>query len=108
MLTRDAILGMDDLPREEVQIPEWKGSVFVRALTGSERDQLERMITKDTLSRAKIAALCVVSESGERMFTDKDVEALAGKHGGALEKIVNAALRFNALTDAAVTEAGNV
>ena len=108
MLTRDQILAADDLPRVEVAVPEWKGSVYVRALTGAERDQLERMITKDSVSRAKIAALCVVSEAGDRLFTDKDVDKLAAKHGGALEKIVNAALRFNAVTDEGIADAGNV
>jgi hypothetical protein len=107
MLTREQILGMDDLPREEVRIPEWKGSVYVRALTGDERDQLERMIAKDSVSRAKIVALCVVDVKGERLFKEKDVAALAGKHGAALEKIVSAALRFNLLTDDAIEEAGN-
>jgi hypothetical protein len=96
---------MDDLPREEVFIPEWKGNVYVRALTGAERDQLERMIAKDNVSRAAIVALCVVNEAGERLFTDKDVQKLATKHGSALERIVNAALAFNALTDEAI-EAG--
>ncbi|HEX7119395.1 MAG TPA: hypothetical protein VF212_11435 [Longimicrobiales bacterium] len=105
MLTREQILGMDDLPREEVFVPEWKGSVFVRALTGSERDQLERMIAKDSVSRASIVALCVVDERGERLFSQKDVDALSKKHGQALERIVTAALHFNALTDEAI-EAG--
>lgn len=108
MLTRDQILAIDDLPREEVAIAEWKGSVFVRALTGAERDQLERMISKDTVSRAKIVALCVVDADGKRLFSEKDVDALAGKHGGALEKIVNAALRFNAISDEGLQDAGNV
>ena len=106
-LTRDAILGLDDLPRVEVAIPEWGGSVFVRALTGGERDQLERMIAKDAVSRASIVALCVVDEKGERLFAQKDVEKLAGKHGGALEKIVSAALSFNSLSAEALTEAKN-
>lgn len=107
MLTRDFILSLDDLPREEVAIPEWKGSVYVRALTGAERDSLERMISKDNVSRARIAVLSVVDADGNRLFTDGDVDRLAGKHGGALERIVNASLRFNRLTDAAITDAGN-
>jgi hypothetical protein len=98
MLTRDAILGLDDLPREEVNIPEWGGSVYVRALTGAERDQLERMISKDSVSRAAIAALCVVDAKGERLFSAKDVDKLATKHGSALERIVSAALRFNTIS----------
>jgi hypothetical protein len=104
MLTRDAILALDDLPREEVHIPEWRGSVWVRALTGGERDQLERMISRENVSRASIVSLCVVDAEGNRLFTGKDVEKLAGKHGGALERIVNAALRFNALTDDSIEE----
>jgi hypothetical protein len=40
-LNKDQILHADDLPRREVQTPEWGGSVFVRALTGDERDSYE-------------------------------------------------------------------
>ena len=104
MLTRDMILAADDLPREEVEIPEWGGSVYVRVLTGGERDQLERMIAKDSVSRAAIAALCLVDATGARLFTDADVEKLAQKNGGALEKIVTAALRFNAISDVGIAE----
>ena len=107
ILNRDAILAIDDLPREEVQIPEWKGSVFVRALTGGERDQLERMTTTD-MSRAKMVALCAVDENGQRLFSEKDVEHLTAKNGRALEKIVHAAMRFNAISDEGIKDAGNV
>ena len=41
MLSRNAILNADDLPRKEVFVSEWNGSVFVRALTGAERDKRE-------------------------------------------------------------------
>lgn len=108
MLTRDQIFALDDLPRREVAIPEWKGSVYVRALTGAERDQLERMLAKDSASRASIAALCVVDKKGERLFSEDDVEKLAKKNGTALERIVTAALQFNALTEQALDEAKNV
>lgn len=104
MLSREAILGIDDLPTEEVSVPEWGGTVLVRAMTGAERDQLERMLAKDTVSRASIAALCLVDANGDRLFTDADLDALAKKNGGALEKVVNAALSFNAITEEAITE----
>jgi hypothetical protein len=105
MLNRDAILGLQDLPRKEVPISEWNGSVFVRALTGRERDTLERMIQKDDVSRAAIVALVTVDAHGKRLFTDEDVSALGEKNGSALEKIVGAALSFNMLTDESL-EAG--
>lgn len=108
MLTRDAILSLDDLPRSEVRIPEWGGSIYVRALNGEERDQLERMIAADSVSRAAIAALVVVDAEGNRLFTEpSDVAALAKKHGSALERIVTAALRFNAISEDGLADAGN-
>jgi hypothetical protein len=105
ILDRSAILGADDLPIEMVDIPEWGGSVYVRALTGAERDQLERMISKDSVSRAAIAALVMVDSEGKQLFSQKDVAALADKHGSALERVVNAALAFNSMTEDAI-EAG--
>ena len=106
MLTRKDILALDDLPRREVHIPEWNDSVFVRALTGAERDKLERLVSSSQTSRAAIVVLCCVDANGDRLFTDKDVAALGDKNGHALERIVSAALDFNILSDESLTEAG--
>jgi hypothetical protein len=105
VLSKTQILALDDLPKKAVTVPEWGGSVFVRALTGGERDKLERMISKDDVSRASIVALCVVDDEGNRLFTENDIPALADKNGSALERIVSAALSFNMLTDESM-EAG--
>lgn len=103
MLNRDAILGMDDLPRQEVQVPEWKGSVFVRALSGAERVAFERVVFSDATTNdamlAQIVALCTVDADGEKMFSEEDVEALNRKNVKALQRVANAALKFNALSD---------
>lgn len=104
MLTRESIFAINDLPLEEVFVSEWKGSVYVRALTGAERDQLERLISQGKTSRAAIAAMVCVDAEGTRLFTDGDVDELAKKNGHALEKVVTAALRFNAITDEAIEE----
>ena len=40
-LTRDSILSADDLPMVKVECPEWKGHVYVRTMTGKERDSFE-------------------------------------------------------------------
>ena len=44
ILTRDQILQANDLVTETVEVPEWGGSVFVKSLTGVERDQFEAAI----------------------------------------------------------------
>ena len=41
MLTKEAILAADDLPREKVDVPEWGGEVYVRALTGAQMQPVE-------------------------------------------------------------------
>jgi len=107
MLTAKQILALDDLPRREVEIPEWGGSVYVRALTGAERDQLERSLSQSsTISRAAIVVMCCVDGDGNPLFSQSDVAALTNKNGQALERIVSAALAFNALTDEALADVG--
>ena len=106
MLTRDMIFAADDLPRKEIPVPEWNGSVYVRALTGGEREQLERMIPNG-VSAAWLVALAACDEKGQRLFSESDVEKLAAKNSRALSRIANAAIQFNAMTSESVDELKN-
>jgi len=98
LLSRDAILTINDLPTETVEVPEWGGAVLVRSLNGAERAQLEAetaRFQKGDMSgltnlRARVAVWCVVDERGQRLFTEKDVASLAGKHPDPLDRIFNA------------------
>ena len=110
LLNRDAILQAQDLDRELVEVPEWGGAVYVRAMTGTERDAYERrMVTVrgdkpgvnlDGLvnMRAWVAATCIVDEKGERIFSEKDVRALGRKSAAALDRIYAVAMRLSGLT----------
>lgn len=101
ILSRDQILQADDLGLVELKIPEWGGSVYVRVMRGTERDQFEARMTSgdsEKLSnvRAYLAALTVVDAKGERMFrSTEDIEALGGKSARALTRIFNKALEVN-------------
>ena len=116
-LTRDAILKAHDLPTEVVEIPEWNGAVIVRGLTGAERDAFEQSIVeqrgKNTRMnlrniRAKLVALTVVDENGNRVFSDEDAEALGKKSAAALDRIFAVAQRLSGLRPEDVEElAGN-
>lgn len=116
-LTRDAILKAQDLPTEVVEIPEWNGAVIVRGLTGAERDAFEQSIVeqrgKNTRMnlrniRAKLVALTVVDEEGNRVFSDEDAEALGKKSAAALDRIFAVAQRLSGLRPEDVEElAGN-
>lgn len=108
MLTKEAILGADDLHRERVEVPEWGGEVYVRGLMGHELIPFEKVITdfRDkkpgiTSSDVKtsLLVLCLCNEAGEPLFTQDDAPALSRKHGGAITRLWNVALRLNGLGD---------
>lgn len=116
-LSRDDILGADDLPMEEVEVPEWGGSVFVRSMTGAERDQFETdLISNNTDDksvnlknmRARLVALCAVDDAGERLFSSQDATELGSKSAAALDRVFSRAQTLNGLGNADVEElAGN-
>ena len=112
-LSRDAILGADDLPVEEIDIPEWGGKVYVRTLSGRERDRLEESIQtgrgkgrKVSLAnlRARVASMVLSDAEGNRMFTDQDAEALGGKSASALDRIMEVGMKLNRYSDEDVNE----
>ena len=106
-LTKDQIFEANDLQSESVEVPEWAGSVLVRTMTGADRDAFEAsMITtlpdgtrKPNMAnmRAKLVALTVVDDAGNRVFDVSDVDRLALKSATALERVFNAAQRINGL-----------
>lgn len=113
LLTKDAILAANDLITEDVDVPEWGGTVRVRAISGTERDTFEQTIvtrrgknvqTNLANIRAKMVALCVVDEAGQRLFNDSDVAALGKKSAAALDRVFTVAQRLAGLTDEDVDE----
>lgn len=109
MLNKAEILEAQDLPREEVQIPEWKGSVYVQTMTADAKDTFEGTLLeggKATIAgiRAKLAVATVVDEAGNCLFGLADVEALGKKSGKALDRIFTVAQRLNAISDADLKE----
>lgn len=113
LLSRSAILEADDLTTEDVEVPEWGGSVRIRALTGVERDRLEAsMLGKNGQAsaakmanfRARIVATCMVDENGDSVFGTADVVALGAKSAAALERVSEAAQRLSGLSETDVDE----
>jgi hypothetical protein len=104
ILTKDEILKADDLKRELVDIPEWGGSVYVKMLTGAERDDLEASVMLGSGKRnyvnlrAKMVVLSTVDAEGNRLFTIQDIKAIGGKAVAALDRIFTVAQRLSKMT----------
>jgi len=112
-LSHDDILKMKDVFTEEVDVPEWNGTVLVRGLTGKQRDNFEagllerrgrRMIPNTANIRAKLVAWSVVDDDGSRMFTDAEAEELGDKSASAMDRIYTVAAKLSGLTEEDVEE----
>lgn len=122
LLDRAQILAADDLKHEDVDVPEWGGSVRVLELTANQRDAIEASMTDIsqgekglvattsvdasmiTTFRARLAAYSIVNEQNERLFTDEDMAALGRKSSSALQRVFNTAMKLSAITPKDVEE----
>lgn len=108
ILSREAILSAEDITTELVAVPEWGGSVYVRAMSGRERDRFERAMVSITGKnvetnwdnmRAKLVAFSCVDSEGNLLFRQADVVELGKKSGRALGRVFDVAQRINGITD---------
>lgn len=110
MLTKEQILKANDFSVEKVTVKQWNGFVFVRGMTGTERDAFEQSVVqtkgKTNLSniRARLCALTIVDEKGNRLFDDSDIVELGKKSAAALDKVFAVAQRLNGLAAGDVEE----
>jgi hypothetical protein len=98
MLTREAILEIDDIETEAVSVPEWGGHVTVGTMSAGARDQWEAtryFAIKDGDPGKDIRATLVALSCVDPEFTLKDVEALSKKSAAALDRIYAVSLRLS-------------
>ena len=116
LLTKSQILAADDLKTTDVDVPEWGGTVRIKGMTGAERDAFEETLftgegtnrkTNLTNMRARLVAVTIIGEDGNRLFSDAEVGDLAKKSAAALSRCFEAAQRLNGMTGVAVDEAKN-
>lgn len=108
-LTAEQIRTVDDKQYEDVDVPEWGGTVRVRGMSGTERDAYEASILEQrgndrkvnlANARAKLVVRCLVDENGALLFTPDDVRVLGRKSAKALERVFDAARRASGMTEA--------
>ena len=113
LLTKSSILAANDLKTQDIAVPEWGGSVRVRSFTGRERDAFESSMVRGdgkdrkvdlTNMRARLVGLCVIDETGARVFSDDEIDLLGAKSGAALDRVFAVAQSLNGLSNADVDE----
>lgn len=105
LLKREDVLLAEDNKHKDIEVPEWGGTVRVCTMSGFAKDRFEASLQGKNgganLSniRAKLAAATIVSESGELLFSEKDIAKLGQKSCAALDRVFEAAQELNALGD---------
>jgi hypothetical protein len=109
VLTFDAIVSQQDLPKELVKVPEWGGEVYISTMTAADRDSYElsvanmqngKMKTNMQNIRAKLVARCLVDEDGKRIFPESKVDDLGKKSAKVLDRLFEIASRVNGINEA--------
>lgn len=106
-LRKDQILAVS--PKlEEVEVPEWGGSVFIRPITLAEQARLadfgvrfEKASFTDRMRNItlRLVQWAVTDADGWPLFDEGDFEALMNKSASALLRLQDAILRFSGLTE---------
>lgn len=112
LLSRDHILSAPDLTTEDVEVPEWGGSVRVSAMSGSARDAFGESLVRDANGnidpsnyRSKLLSKCLVDADGNLLFTDADIVALGKKNAFAILRLFEVAERLNVISANGVEDA---
>lgn len=115
-LSRDAILSIADSDAVQLHVPEWRGNVYVKPMTGVERDRFEAEIQRRRKGeeinteglKAWLVCLVTTDAAGKALFKPEDAAALQKKSAVALNRIYEVAARLSGLSDQDVDElAGN-
>jgi ssDNA-binding replication factor A large subunit len=113
-LSKDQILtNQSDTTVDEVNTPEWGegSSVFVRSLSGNERDTYEQAIYEQGKGsfrglRAKLVAIALCDETGEPMgFSEAEIEQLGNKNGAVIDRLFERVKAISGMGDDAVEQA---
>lgn len=116
-LSKDQILGADDMETRIEDVPEWGGKVNIRSLSGTERNAYEQSCIRFNGDNAvpnlanlhaKLLARCMVDDDGERLFSDADIMELGKKSSQVLNRLFDVASDMSGLNEKDVKNlAGN-
>ena len=112
-LSKDDILNADDLPMEEMIIPEWGDKkLYVATLNAKEMDEYtssnvsidEEGKTVQNMKnfRARLCVLCIRNVNRKQMFDISEAKKLGKKSSSVVNRIFNKAQEINGLGVVAV------
>ena len=112
VLTANDIFAVEDINIVPVEIPEWKGMVYVRAMSALEREQYFKRVRKSVgkgrkrheqfiheRSTAILVAMTTCDAQGTLIFSLSQVDELSKKSSKAMDRISDVTAKLNGLTE---------
>ncbi len=109
LLSADEILAMDDIPVEEVVVPEWKNrKVRIRGLSAAAKNAYQAsLVETNGKSRkiklehmtAKLLVKCLVNAQLQPLFSEAQILQLGTKSAMVLERLAQIANRLSGMDD---------
>ncbi|WP_025917672.1 hypothetical protein [Herminiimonas sp. CN] len=111
LLTKAQIIAADDLKTQDIEVPEWGGTVRVKAATPAiikavRASAKNKKGEDDDSFGYRLMAKSIVDENGNPVFALADIADLEAKSLAAVKRVMDAINELNAFSDQA--EAGNV
>jgi hypothetical protein len=108
-LTKEQFFAGSEIETEEVEVGA--GKLMVRGLAASEREVFVKETSELGEGKAlpnlvvRLVSLTVIDpETKERLFTEKDIEALGKKSSLVIDKLFNVAQKLSGLTEEAAKD----
>lgn len=97
-LSKSKILAANDTKLDKVNVPEWGDDVYIKTLSGTDRDLFEDAYSRDKMKnfRARFLVLTLCDDKGDRLFSDEDVDSLGKKSAVVLNRLFEKAWSLNA------------
>lgn len=112
-LSKELIIQAEDIVLEEVDVPEWGGSVFLVPMTGTERAEVEIENSKHIDNgglhkdfRDKFLARTLRDAQGRRMFDtiEEGAEILGKKSGAVTNRIFDKSWKLSGFRNEEIKE----
>ena len=118
LLNFDDIVASQDKEYEDVDVPEWGGTVRIATMSGEDRDRWELSMMQaddssergfklnfDAYSRVRLVAMCLVDDNFNRIFVTKEqIEKLSQKSGKVMDFLYDVAQRVNGITESDIDD----
>lgn len=113
ILNKQEIINIKDIYFEEINVPEWNGSVRIYMLNAGERLDFENTVsagkqksglTFDANLLVTLVSLCLKDENGAPIFEIDEIDELRKKNFRVIKRLADKCMEINALGEDAEQE----